>query len=301
MLTGIHFLLTYKCTLECDHCFLYCGPKSTGTFTIAQVREILDEAERIGTVERIYFEGGEAFMYYPLMLEGIRLAREKGFEVGIVTNSYFALTEEDAELWLRPIADIGITQISISEDEYHFGEEEDTWAKNAMAAAKRIGIKEHVICIQRPKPVDESTMDKDGAVVGGGPIHRGRAVEKIAVDLPKSPFDRFTECDKEELRAPKRVHVDAYGHVHICQGIVMGNMWKVPLSKLVKEYDPEAHPIVGPLLEGGPVKMAEKYGLEHEEGYASACHFCYMLRLALIDRFPEYLAPRQVYGLEEKE
>ena len=33
MLTGIHFLLTYSCTSECDHCFLYCSPNAKGTFT----------------------------------------------------------------------------------------------------------------------------------------------------------------------------------------------------------------------------------------------------------------------------
>ena len=30
MLTGIHFILTYTCNFECDHCFLYCSPKSKG-------------------------------------------------------------------------------------------------------------------------------------------------------------------------------------------------------------------------------------------------------------------------------
>jgi len=29
-----------------------------------------------------------------------------------------------------------------------------------------------------------------------------------------------------------------------------------------------------------------------------ACHLCYRTRQALLERFPEYLAPRQVYGLE---
>jgi MoaA/NifB/PqqE/SkfB family radical SAM enzyme len=29
-MNGIHFLLTYTCNFECDHCFLYCGPKSQG-------------------------------------------------------------------------------------------------------------------------------------------------------------------------------------------------------------------------------------------------------------------------------
>ena len=72
MLTGIHFILTYTCNFECDHCFLYCSPRSGGTFTIGQVTEVLDEAQKIGTVDWIYFEGGEPFLYFPLLNESVR-------------------------------------------------------------------------------------------------------------------------------------------------------------------------------------------------------------------------------------
>ena len=44
MLTGIHFLLTYTCNFECDHCFLFCGPREEGTFTLNQIEKVLDEA-----------------------------------------------------------------------------------------------------------------------------------------------------------------------------------------------------------------------------------------------------------------
>lgn len=77
----------------------------------------------------------------------------------------------------------------------------------------------------------------------------------------------------------------------------MGNMWETPLSMLVKNYDADSHAICGPLLRGGPALLAKEYGVEHEDEYVDECHFCYLLRLALIDRFPQVLAPRQVYGL----
>ena len=93
MLTGIHILLTYKCNLECDHCFLHSGPRAEGTLTSPQIRNVLEESRKIDSVNRIFFEGGEPFLFYPSMLEGIRLAREMGFEVGIVTNGYWAISE----------------------------------------------------------------------------------------------------------------------------------------------------------------------------------------------------------------
>lgn len=78
----------------------------------------------------------------------------------------------------------------------------------------------------------------------------------------------------------------------------MGNMWETPFSSPLKNYDPENHPIAGPMLKGGPLQMAKTYNIPYKEEYVDACHMCSKLCLELIDRFPEYLTPRQVYGLE---
>ena len=89
-LSGLHLLLTYQCTFECDHCFVWGSPWQTGTMTLENVRRIVREAQDAGTIKSIYFEGGEPFMYYATLLAGVRLAKDAGFEVGIVSNSYWA-------------------------------------------------------------------------------------------------------------------------------------------------------------------------------------------------------------------
>jgi len=298
MLTGIHFLLTYMCNLECDHCFVYSGPNSKGTFTLNQIRKVLDEATKIGTIKWIYFEGGEPFLFYPVMLEGIKIANSMGFKIGVVTNAYYATSEEDAELWLRPLCELGISDLSISDDSFHYEEEKDNPAKRVLAAAKRLGIPVDSICIEKPTVGINNNRSKGEPVVKGGALLKGRAVEKLLEELPRRRYDEFIECPEEDLKNPKRVHVDPYGYVHLCQGLSMGNMWAIPLSKLVKNYDADSHPICGPLVRGGPALLAKEYNVGHEDKYVDACHFCYLVRLALLEKFPQYLAPRQVYGLE---
>lgn len=299
MLTGIHILLTYKCNLECDHCFLYASPHAQGTMTLPQVRRVLEQSRNLGTVEWLYFEGGEPFLFYPSLLEGVRLARGMGFRVGIVTNAYGAVSGEDAEVWLRPLAELGVAYLSISDDAFHYGEEVENPAKRALAAARKLGISTSPICIQQPyvEGMPGEGQDKGGPVVGGGAMFRGRAVEKLAADLPRRPWDELTRCPHEELRSPSRVHVDPHGHVHLCQGLSMGNLWERPLSEMARDYAAESHPVAGPLADGGPARLARAYGLDHEAEYVDECHFCYLLRRTLVERFPEVLAPRQVYGL----
>jgi Radical SAM superfamily len=295
MLTGIHFLLSYRCTYECDHCFVYSSPSAKGTITASQIRGALDEARKIGTIEWIYFEGGEPTLFYPLLLEGIRMARAAGFEVGIVTNAYFATTEEDAALWLAPLKELGIADLSISDDAFH-SDGKPTPAQRAVAAARKLGLPVGSICIEPPTVATNVTREKGAPVVGGGVVFRGRAVEKLAAGLPTRDWESFTECPHEELRELSRVHLDPYGNVHLCQGLSMGNAWQTPLSTLVKNYNVAAHPIAGPLASGGPALLVKEYSIPHDDGYVDACHLCYRARQALLDRFPQYLAPRQVYG-----
>ena len=298
MLTGIHFILTYTCNFECDHCFLYCSPRATGTFTIEQVKSVLREAKKIETVDTICFEGGESFLFYPLLLESVRSASRKGFKTAIETNTYWATTVEDAKLWLKPLQDAGLSFLEVSDDAFHHGEDISNSAKRAKAAAEELGMKVNSICIEKPKVSDSDKQTKGKPIYLGGPKLRGRAVEKLTEGLPTQSWKNFKECPFEDLRDPGRVHVDAYGNVHLCQGISMGNMWDTPLSELVRNYDPDAHPISHPLLDGGPSQLVRAYNLYHKDEYVDACHLCSDMCLSLIDTYPEFLTPKQVYGLD---
>jgi hypothetical protein len=298
MLTGIHFLLSYKCDSECDHCFVYGSPQAKGTFTLNQMKRIFDELAEIQTIKSVYFEGGEPFLFYPLMYEGIKIAHDMGFKTGIVTNGYWATSEEDAELWLKPLRDLGVSDISVSDDAFHYEDREASPPKYALKAASKLGMS--AVAIRIDKPTVEEGVDKEQGkgkpVIGGGAMFRGRAVEKLIEGLPRRPWQEFTECPYENLRDPGRVHLDAYGNIHLCQGLSMGNMWDAPLSKIVKQYDANSHPICNPLVNGGPARLAKDYHVAHDDRYVDACHMCYLVRRALLDKFPQYLAPRSVYG-----
>ncbi len=299
MLTGIHFLLTYACNYECDHCFLYCGPSAEGTFTVAQIREVLAEVKKLGTVEWIYFEGGEPFLYFPIMMEGLQLASGMGFKAGVVTNCYWATAVEDAALWLAPIYKTNIEDLSLSDDAFHHEDGEENPAKRAAEAAAKMGMPAGSICIEKPT-VQPPTEGKGEPVVGGGALFKGRAVEKLTDGLPTKPPDIFCECTHEELIAPKRIHVDSFGNVQVCQGLSIGNMWEKPFSEIITEYDAATHPICRPLSRGGPAELAKTYNVELDGEFVDECHYCYLIRRSLIEKFPEYLAPRQVYGLTEE-
>jgi len=298
VLTGIHILLTLKCTNECDHCFLHCGPSRGATFTIGQLRALIRQVQALGTVNIVYFEGGEPFLFYPLLLEGLRMVRAAGFDASIVSNGYWATSVEDGLHWLRPIHDLGIVDFSVSDDEFHRPDKNDRRAEFARQAAQQLGIPTGTISIAPPSVSPHASEDHRGKpVVGGGVLFKGRAAEKLTPGLPVRPRGELTTCPHEDLLSPERVHVDAYGNVHLCQGLSMGNIWEKPLPDLVRGYDAQKHPIAGPLLRGGPIRLATEGGLAMNDGYVDECDFCYTARKLLLPRFPQYLAPKEAYGL----
>ncbi len=289
---GVHFLLTYRCTQACDHCFVFSSPEAQGTFSLDRMREALKQAVDTPGVDTVYFEGGEPFLFYPLLVESVSIAAKLGLRIGIVTNGYFATCREDARLWLEPLKKLGISDLSISSDEIHGDTGEESAAGRAAAAAGELGMPVLVMRCEKPKLSPEGT-----SIASSGVMFRGRAAEKMTAGMPKRPAAGMTSCPGEKLDAPGRVHVDAYGNVHLCQGLLMGNIFRKPLRELAKEYDFRSHPIAGPLVSGGPLALARKYGVQAADAYISECHFCYTVRRALIGKFPDCLGPKQVYGL----
>jgi len=294
-LNGLHLLLTYQCTFECDHCFVWGSPWQSGTMTIDTIRKILDQAKETCSVGWIYFEGGEPFLYYQTMVAGINTAKELGFKVGIVTNSYWATSEEDALLWLSPL--VGKVQdLTISSDLFHFTEKVSQQSKYVTRIAEQLNIPLGIICIEQPENPGVSSIGQIPSEAASI-MYRGRAVDKLAPHATLFPAEVFSTCPHENLADPGRVHIDPFGNLHICQGLSLGNIFTSSIKEICDDFDPHTHPIIGPLLAGGPYKLSTINNIPISRNYADACHFCYEARKYLRDQYTDILTPDQMYGI----
>ena len=294
-LNGLHLLITYQCTFECDHCFVWGSPFQRGTMTLETIRLILNQAKDASSVEWIYFEGGEPFLYYQVMLAGIDRAIELGFKVGIVTNSYWATSEEDACLWLEPL--VGKVQdLSISSDLFHYSENISQQSKHVTQVANQLKIPLGIICIEQPENPSVSSI---GQITSepSSLMYRGRAAAQLVEKALLHSTVNLIECPHENLKDPGRVHIDPLGNIHICQGISIGNIFTTTIRKICDNFNPTDHPIIGPLLSGGPLNLAEQYQISSAEAYADACHLCYETRKLLRNQFPDTILPDQMYGV----
>jgi len=296
-LKGVHFLLTYKCNLECDHCFVWGSPKAEGAFTLEQIGSILAEAKKLGTVNYVSIEGGEPFLHYPIMVKTAREAVDLGFHVEILSNCYWATCPEDAVEWLRPLAEAKNVEVSLSSDLYHGESWESKEVRNAVKAAKTLNMKAGVIAVQFPNSEVPCPTEIEGEKVSLWTLmYKGRAASKLTEKSDKKSWREFTKCPYEDFVNQSRVHVDPLGYVHVCQGISIGNAWSKSLSRIIEEFNPNENPILQPIIHGGPAALVERFGLPHEEAYADACHLCTAARCMLRNIYPDILLPDQMYG-----
>ena len=315
-LDGIHFLVTYRCTYACDHCFVWGSPNAEGAMTLAQLKSVIDQAAACGVTD-VYFEGGEPTLAYPVVLAAAKRAREQGLGFGMVSNCFWATSREDARLWLEPFVELGISDLSLSSYAYFVEDADEEQLRNALLAAQDLGLPAGVLEVGAP-----ACLDIPGLCTGdvGDVMFKGRAAVALAPGRATRPPETLVTCPYEDFADPGRAHVGADGELQLCQGISAGNVFAggdgpaapaelaAPrpggLAAVLAAGDPRTRPLMREIMAGGPWALARAVCHTPERDlYADECHLCYEVRAALraAGRFPEVLAPGQCYAENEKE
>ena len=202
-LEGIHFLVTYRCTYACDHCFVWGSPDAGDTMTLAQLTSVIDQGAELGLTD-VYFEGGEPTLAYPIVIAAAKHARERGLDVGIVSNCFWATSVADARVWLAPFAELGVADLSLSSYAYFVEDANEEQLRNAVLAAQDLAIPVGVLEVGAP-----ADIGVPGACSGdvGEVMHKGRAAVVLAPARESRPPATLTTCPFEDFTDPGRAHV----------------------------------------------------------------------------------------------
>ena len=277
MVQSLHLLLSYACSRECSHCFVWGGP-SGPTMNRSQVHKLVDAAAREG-MESVAFEGGEPFLQFDLLRYGVQRTGALGLRASVVTNAMWANSLTETIARLEALVGEGPIDLMISTDAFHGGTESARCTSLLLKSARALGI--------------EPAVARTGF---DNVMFRGRATHTLAHLVEGRPWCAFDSCPHENLLNPSRVHVDAAGFVHLCQGLAAGR-FDDNLGHLCSGDSLKRHPVVGKLARGGPARLVREYGLDLHDLYADACHLCYEARKLLRGRFAGYLGPDRMYGV----
>ncbi|MDO9575318.1 MAG: radical SAM protein [bacterium] len=292
-ISAVQLLLTYRCTAECSHCFTSSSTRKDDPMKLAEVQEYLKEAKKVGA-RRVWFFGGEPFLYFDLLLGAIESTKHLGLEATTTSNAFWATSVESALKRLRPLRERALDSIAFSADPFHWEYVPLEYVRNAVKAAKKLGIKCDIWSCYFAEKDDKRVLRLSREITTRLLLHDvgtvtfiGTAAEVLAEHAPKQLWTDYLECKMD------MIVIDPFGYVQPCMGISIGNAKERKLSEIIRTYDIEHHPIMKVLNEEGPVglaKLAMKYGFRPTE-YADGCHLCYEARKGLLKQYPQYLAP----------
>lgn len=96
-----------------------------------------------------------------------------------MTNGYFVTSEENAPDFLEPFSGLGLADLSISDDVFHYEDRGKNPARCAFQTAKEMGLPAVILALDPgasgPETRGSPSEEKKGVVTDGGIMFRRRA------------------------------------------------------------------------------------------------------------------------------
>ncbi len=119
----INFRITYKCNIQCRHCYNNSNNKETICIDRDAALKVIKEGFDFG-IRRMSITGGEPLLYPKLVLEMLKTAIDLGYEnVSFKSNGFWGKTLKSAEKLYSELKGIGFAYpvggLSLSAGEFH--------------------------------------------------------------------------------------------------------------------------------------------------------------------------------------
>ena len=311
-------LFTYRCTIACKHCLFNCSPKQPNV--CASLEDGVEFLRQLRSTDRvIHIAGGEPMLYYSRMLVICRVANDMGcaphfFE----TNASWCVNDEITQKRYEELKDAGLQGVYISADVYHqvfvtpdrrfraykwgveiFGRENVSagdFSMETLSEFRKIGLDEELLK-EHVKNNPPKLIGKAGEMAKYVPK---RSLEDLAYDHLWSSASEGEGCLPEfDPDRMWEIHVDPYGNIQTCCGIIIGNIHKKPLTEYMKDGFQNDNDLISIICERGPfgyLELAIQLGYKPENGYPQKCNLCWEVRKFLRPYFPGTFGPGEIYS-----
>jgi hypothetical protein len=305
----VGIILSYRCHSACKHCLYNCGPGwEKEPISTETLREALRAVTSWPRTPQVHFTGGEPFLFFPLLLEGVRISAELGVTSYVETSANWCLDRRDAVERFQILKDAGLKAVLISCSPFHAEKTPPIRTLEAVHAALEVFDSDGVIVylpdflrvvqafdLEHPTPLSryEQEFGAEGARrilwQGYSIISGGRSGYELGRVAPRRDAKAFAEetCALDILYA-HHSHLDLYGNYisGFCGGLSIGNWHDLPQLRI--DFSHGRHPpLIEILVERGPFGLLElaRTGFGYQslpDGYAGKCHLCVDVRRHLL-------------------
>jgi len=307
-------LMTYACTIACDHCCFGCSPrKPPVVIPVADAVECLAEFHQLDRLTHI--AGGEPFTFYGHLQAILRAAFERGVPPHFVeSNCSWCMSDGLTRERLQELKSLGVLWMLISTDHYHLRHvplenvlrgvtiaEEVFGPGTTMGRATREELERTLEMGRDETRYADHIREHPPKLVG----RAKRVLARYVAPRPISELDLETgwglnpanTCDAE-WDPLWEIHADPYGNLQTNCGIILGNHRETPIAELMQTWH-ERHPVLKGLSRRGVaylVEAAAERGFVLDGRYPQKCYLCAELRTHLRNGNGSY---RDVFGPDE--
>ncbi|MDP6504791.1 MAG: radical SAM protein, partial [Planctomycetota bacterium] len=246
-------LYTYRCNLACKHCLFNCGPHQPEVY--ASHEDGLEFLRQLHATDRaIHIAGGEALLHYDEVLKLCRAANEEGVAPHFIeSNAKWCEDDSITRHRLTELKEAGVKGMLFSADPYHqiffspsnraraFQIAEEVFGRENIAASDLSLVELHKL-----KQIGRQQVLLSDYVRKHQPRMVGRAGNHLARFLPDRSLADLTDdslwhgahsgenCAREfDPETMWEIHIDPYGNIQTCCGIIVGNAHETPLPELM--------------------------------------------------------------------
>lgn len=264
IIENICIAITFKCNLECEHCFLECGPNNTKTMNSNVIETVVKNSAPY--CKKFWISGGEPTVELDLLKDSIRYAnmckRKYGFPESICLQTN-AIWNGDKKQWYDLLVEffsLGVTDIDItSNDEYHL--KQIGYSKKAESVAmlaKKIGLFNSITFSGSP----EKELK---------PLGRAEKLKEKIIQNHSS----YCNCNN----IPREFLIHPGGEIFVCKWAKSKSIGNITTKPIVKFFEYIDKSYAGILYEGGPLLLAErlkeKYDIDFSFDYKrDICLYC---------------------------
>lgn len=277
------------CNARCAHCGPESGPKDKTRIKHEHNLFLIEEAGKLYDNDWcLTLSGGEVFLFYDRLLEYVKHTKKHGGYTTLITNCYWAKTEEKAIELLTPLKEADLKVLGISLGHFHKEYIKPEYVRNAIKAAKKLNLACRVRSVAsksgRLSDVLKSIEDANPwfmSVMEMPLVPHGRAAS-----LPKEEFFYMEELPSGLCPAASMTFNPNGKAMVCCNGggdlapLQIGDIYEDSLADL--EYQFISDPTLNLLRNKGPKECLKYLTIEEVENvknekYVNECHLCISL------------------------
>jgi MoaA/NifB/PqqE/SkfB family radical SAM enzyme len=295
-LRSVGLVMTYQCQIACPHCIVQAGPHRREKMSVSTAEEWISQVAeyREGHVKVLSLSGGEPFFDLGTLQQISAKARDLGLVVTVVTNAFWAQTQEQALAVLKKVP--AIQSLAFSTDEYHQSAIPLDHIRHALSAARACELPYHIMICTHDKNAKEfkATLQAVSGMAEPQDIYTMMTfdVGRANKEIPEFDYATGSQAPGSACSISGSPVIFPDGRVAACVGpiidiktahpLVLGNLRKESLERIFDRA--EMNVTLQMIRTWGPGKLVgliEKAGLGKHlpKSYIqnSICHTCHAL------------------------